>query len=64
MKNTEHTQQWLTVEEIAEEARVTELTVRRWIAAGMFASHKLGGIVRVKREDFDAWVDSGRREAS
>jgi excisionase family DNA binding protein len=42
----------LTIKEIASELKVTERTVRRWIAEGKLKSEKIQGIRRIKPEDY------------
>ncbi len=41
---------YMTIEETAATLRVSERTVRRWIAGGAVAARKIGGTVRVPRE--------------
>ncbi|HEY7677228.1 MAG TPA: helix-turn-helix domain-containing protein [Candidatus Methylomirabilis sp.] len=41
---------YLTIEETAVTLRVSERTVRRWIARGIVAARKIAGTVRVARE--------------
>jgi len=45
---------YVTLDETAAMLRVSERTVRRWIANGILAAHKLGGTVRVSREALTA----------
>jgi excisionase family DNA binding protein len=42
----------LTVKEIANELKVTERTVRRWIAEGKLKSDRIQGVRRIKPEDY------------
>jgi excisionase family DNA binding protein len=44
----------LTIEESAAQLRVSERTVRRWIARGVVPARKLGGTVRVPRDAVSA----------
>lgn len=53
---------FFTIREIAEQRRVSERTVSRWIAAGELKVHKFGAAVRVSEEDLRAF-DSMRRSA-
>jgi excisionase family DNA binding protein len=41
---------YLTIEETAATLRVSERTVRRWIARGIVEARRIGGTVRVPRE--------------
>jgi excisionase family DNA binding protein len=41
---------YLTIEETAATLRVSERTVRRWIARGIVTARKIAGTVRVARE--------------
>jgi excisionase family DNA binding protein len=45
---------YLTIEESAVKLRVSERTVRRWIARGVVPARKLGGTVRVPRDAVSA----------
>ena len=47
-------QAYVTIDETAAMLRVSERTVRRWIARGTLAVRKLGGTVRVSREALTA----------
>lgn len=50
---------FLTLPEIAHEARVSLSTVRHWIHTGALASTKLGRHRRVARTTFEAWIAGG-----
>ena|SRR3990172_5768657 len=41
----------MTVEEVAQLFRLNELTIRRYIKAGKLKAIKVGGRIRVRRED-------------
>ena len=49
-----------TVREIAELLKVSQRTVRRWIADGELAVHRLGRSVRVLDADLRAFLASRR----
>ena len=52
---------YLTIEETAATLRVSERTVRRWIARGIVAARKIAGTVRVPREAIvEGQLNSGR----
>ena len=50
-------QTWLSVEGIAKELNVSEETVRNWIRRGQLKAYKFGRDFRIKREDYDAFVE-------
>lgn len=52
----------LTVRDVAGLCHLHEVTVRRHIASGRLASVRVGGGVRIRREDLDAFIKprSGR----
>lgn len=60
-KNEKSTEKprFLTLPEVAKEARVSLSTVRHWILTGALASTKLGRHRRVARTAFEAWIASG-----
>jgi excisionase family DNA binding protein len=45
-----------TVEAVAEALDVSSRTVRRWIASGALAVHRLGGAVRIAEADLKAFL--------
>jgi excisionase family DNA binding protein len=49
-----------TVSEIADLLRVSERTVRRWVATGELATHRLGRSIRVLDADLRAFLASRR----
>jgi excisionase family DNA binding protein len=48
--------EWLTVEEIAQQLKMHVDTVRGWIREGKLKATRFGRDYRVKREDFDKFV--------
>jgi excisionase family DNA binding protein len=59
----EHTRQLLTVRDAARAGRVSEITVRRAIAAGTLPALRVGGHYRLLRLDaaaYDAWLDGAQ----
>jgi excisionase family DNA binding protein len=54
----------LTVEEVAEDCKVSTQTVRNWIKTGALPAIKLGREFRIKREDLNVMVASRRAEAA
>ena len=49
--------QWLSVEDIANELSIHPDTVRGWIRAKQLKAFKFGRDYRVKREDYDKFVE-------
>lgn len=49
--------------EIAEELRVTRKTVYRYIGDGKLPAYRLQRVYRVKREDFDQFLEERRSSA-
>lgn len=47
---------FLTTRQAALELQVSERTVRRWIQCGELAAHQFGPLIRISREDFDAFL--------
>lgn len=54
------TKEYLTPKEIAEILDVHEETVRRYIRIGDLPAIKLRGVYRVKREDFEKFLENRR----
>ena len=48
--------EYLTVEEIAAELRLTSQTIRNWIKSGDLPAVQVKHVFRVRREDLDAMV--------
>jgi excisionase family DNA binding protein len=62
---TAPTRDYLTVQEVSDELRVTPNTVRIWLRAGdlpgSYLSDRAGW--RILREDLDAYVEARRRRS-
>jgi putative molybdopterin biosynthesis protein len=54
--------EFLIVAEIASLLKVNQMTVRSWIARGELPAHRLGRRVRVRRSDFDSFLERTRIE--
>jgi excisionase family DNA binding protein len=52
---------WLTVAEIAEQLKVSDQAVRRWIRSGALPAQNFGGRAgyRVKANDLNAFLEQG-----
>jgi excisionase family DNA binding protein len=53
--------EWLTVEEIAQELKMHVDTVRGWIRDGKLRATRFGRDYRIKRKDFDKFVEERTR---
>ena len=49
--------EWMTVEEIAQDLRVKESTVREWIRQKRLKAAKIGRDYRIKREDYQKFIN-------
>lgn len=47
-----------TVAEVAEQLKVHEKTLRRWIAEGRIPVVRIGRLVRISRDDLEAFLRS------
>jgi len=54
----------LTVGDVAALAQLSTKTIRRAIDRGDLAASKLGGRVRIRREDVDDWIERSRIPAA
>lgn len=50
-------EKWLTVQEVAKQCQISEVTVRRWISSGELRAAKLGKGWRIKPEDLEAFYE-------
>lgn len=48
--------EWLSVEEVAQILKMDEETVRRWIRNRQLKAYRFGRDLRIRREDFDEFV--------
>ena len=54
-------ERFYSVAEIADRLGASEKTVRRRMADGSLRHHRIGGLVRIAEEDFNAFVAARRR---
>ena len=54
----------LTVAQVAQRLAVDQSTVRRLIQRGTLTGRKLGGCVRVREEDLEAYIDASKITAA
>jgi excisionase family DNA binding protein len=48
--------EFLTIDEVAQPMAVNPRTVGRWIKSGRLVVHRVRGVVRIARADFDAFL--------
>jgi excisionase family DNA binding protein len=51
---------WLSVEEIAPYLGVKRDTVYKWLRLKGMPHHKVGRLVKFRKEEIDQWVKSGK----
>lgn len=54
---------YLTLEELASYANLSVTTLRRFVKSGM-PHYRMGRAIRVRPNDFDAWIDRFRSDGS
>jgi excisionase family DNA binding protein len=52
-------QEYLTINDLAKYASVCRNTLKKWLACGM-PCYKVGSCLRVKKSDFDSWMQQYR----
>ena len=52
-QNSSYGGEWLTVEEVAEYFKVSPKTVRKWLYQRRLRYYRIGGVVRIRREDME-----------
>jgi len=50
----------MTLKEVAEAARVSDSTVRRWVRNSELPAYRLGRQLRVRSDEFEAFLDQRR----
>ena len=55
---------YLTVREVAELLRVSDLTVRRWIWAGKLPATRVGRVLRIRQSDLERLPRAGSHSPS
>lgn len=53
---------YLTVDELADEVKVSVRTVRRWLAETDIPHRRVGTVVRFKLAEVDEWMQSRQSE--
>jgi len=62
MKSEKLIQDFFTVAEVADRTRVSQRTVRQWIADKLLPIHRFGHRIRISARDME-WFERSRREA-
>jgi excisionase family DNA binding protein len=60
MSKTSRTPRMFAVAEIAEQLRVSDKTIRRWIERREMHVHRIGRQIRVSEEDLTAFLNKHR----
>lgn len=55
---------FLTVNEVARQLRVTPLTLRRMLTSASFPGIKVGHVWRIRRQDLLEWMDRNHNQKS
>ena len=53
---------WFSTQDAAKRLGVTTRTLYRFIDEGSVAAYKMGRVIRIKKTDLDAFIDSTRVE--
>jgi excisionase family DNA binding protein len=53
--------QLLTIDDVADECRVSKRTVFRWMSDGGLNAVRIGNITRIRREDLDRFFEAHLR---
>jgi excisionase family DNA binding protein len=59
METDSNTEQWVSVEQIAQHLNVKPDTVYKWLERKDMPAHKVGRLWRFKLSEIDTWVRSG-----
>ena len=49
--------EFYTAQQIADKLQVNVMTIYRYIKSGKITAHKIGGEFRIKKEDFDKFLE-------
>jgi excisionase family DNA binding protein len=56
-------ERYLSQADVADYLKVSPRTIRRWSQTLGLPSHKIGDIVRFRRDEVDAWVQAQKEAA-
>ena len=59
MEAAQPTEQWVSVEQIAQHLNVKAFKIYKWLERKDMPAHKVGRLWRFKISEIDAWVRSG-----
>ena len=59
MEAQDTTEQWVSVEQVAQHLNVKTFTIYKWLERKEMPAHKIGRLWRFKLSEIDAWVRSG-----
>jgi len=54
------TPEWLGTTDVAQQLGLTVRTVYRLINDGQLAAHRIGRVIRIRRDDLDAYMQGSR----
>lgn len=54
--------EWLTLKQIADELKYHIETVREWVRTGQLTGYKMGRDYRVKRSDFNKFLEERKKQ--
>ena len=52
---------WFSVKEVAARLKISERSIRRWIACGQLRAHKFGRAVRISKAELEIFERRSRR---
>jgi excisionase family DNA binding protein len=58
-KKMSKSEQWVSLEDIADHLSISKDTVRGWIKKGTIPYHKVGRQYRFRISEVDSWIESG-----
>jgi excisionase family DNA binding protein len=59
--NEQFSDNWISIEEVAEYLGVKPVTVRNWIKKkNGIPAHRIGKLWKFKRSELDGWIKSGK----
>lgn len=61
---TQEIEQYWTTKEIADRAKVSDNSVRRWLMDGKLLFKKIGGRTRIAESDFQKFIQNGKPQQS